>query len=202
MGASVPREPRRCAVAAVNLPKLWCGIGTWCAKPRAKQPNKYTSFCTIQCGWHMCSGGVPHRILLELSNSWTCLVCGFQDAKPKMLKIWWVSGKTMLWHMIIKNWSPSQLQPPVERPWHKLTEVSCKLYVRANKNCDATPLSTCIRGLTGQSIPKSKWQKMLFWKPSDKVVKQWHHNRGCVASATMPNLWCPTRQFLVSLTPN
>ena len=89
MGASVPREPRRCAAAAVNLPKIWCGIGTWCAKPRAKQPNKYTSFCTIQCGWHMCSGGVPHRILLELSNSWTCLVCG---SKMQNLKCWKYGG--------------------------------------------------------------------------------------------------------------
>ena len=81
-----------------------------------------------------------------------------------------------------QNLKPSQAP---SRCWDSMPQVdsgSCKMNGRDNENWWMTALSTCIRGLTGQSVPKSKWQKMLF------LTAQWQGGQAVSPHQQMPSI--------------
>ena len=107
---------------------------------------------------------VAHIIQLGKAKIMDLLLLCFQPEKQKMFKTYWVLWHSGGMHCVQQNLKPNQAP---FRCWDSMPQVdngSCTIHGRHNENWWMTALSTCIRGLTGQSVPKSKWQKMLFLK--------------------------------------
>ena len=147
---------------------------------------------------------VPHIFQLDKAKIMDLPLLCFQHEKQKSFKDCWFFCVILVECTVCnKNLKPNQTPP---RCWDLMPQVDsgpCKLHGRDNENWWKTALSSCIRGLTGQSVPKSKWQEMLF------LTAQWQGGQAVAPHQQMPSIFdsmadltCPTRQFLVTITPN
>ena len=152
-----------------------------CANPKAKISNIAPCFAQFMAIANADWWCVSHIIQLDKAKIMDLLLLCFQHKKQKMFKtfrFFWHSGGM---HCLLQNLKPSQSP---SRCWDNMPQVdsgSCKLHGRHNKNWWMTTLSTCIRGLTGQSVPKSKWQKMLF------LTTQWQGGQAVAPHQQMPS---------------
>ena len=122
------------------------------ANTRAKNKQNCTMICTIhgncQC-WLMVCG--PHNPAGQGKNHGPAPTVFPAWETETVQKLWvlWHSGGM---HCVQQNLKPKQAP---SRCWDSMPQVdsgSCKLHGRHNENWWLTALSTCIRGLTGQSV--------------------------------------------------
>ena len=123
-----------------------------CANPRAKTSKNASCFAKFMAIASVDWWCVPHIIQLDKAKIMDLLLLCFQHEKQKMLKNSGFLCHSGGMHCVQQNLKPNQAP---SRCWDSMPQVdsgSCKLHGRHNENWWLTTLSTCIRGLTGQSV--------------------------------------------------
>ena len=129
---------------------MWCW--PWCVPIQEPKQPKWHMFCKIhgncQCWLMVCASHNPagqgknHGLAPTVFPAWET------ENAQKLLVLCHSGGM----HCVQQNLKPNQAP---SRCWDSMPQVdsgSCKLHGRHNENWWLTALSTCIRGLTGQSV--------------------------------------------------
>ena len=160
---------------------MWCW--PWCV-PIQEQLQAKTHH-VLHNSWHL--PVLIDGVCLTYSSwtrqkSWACPYCVSSMRNRRVSKTGGFNVILVECTVCNKNLKPNQTPP---RCWDLMPQVDsgpCKLHGRDNENWWKTALSSCIRGLTGQSVPKSKWQEMLF------LTAQWQGGQAVAPHQQMPSI--------------
>ena len=150
-GVGVYRIQEICSCCCQHFKNMWWW--PWCVpiqKPKqATCPKCFTQFMAIaSADWW----GVSHIIQLDKATNHGPAPTVFPSWETEAVQKLWVLCHYGGMHCVQQNLKPKQAP---SRCWDSMPQVdsgSCKLHGRHNENWWLTALSTCIRGLTGQSV--------------------------------------------------
>ena len=157
LGIQLPRSwciqnPRDLQLLLPTFQKFWCGGGHGVCQSKSQNKQNCLMFCTIhgncQCWLMVCASQNPAGQGKNHGPAPTVFPAWETETVQKL----WVLCHSGGMHCVQQNLKPNQAP---SRCWDSMPQVdsgSCKLHGRHNENWWLTALSTCIRGLTGQSV--------------------------------------------------